>query len=135
MPGSKPGALGLLATPQFLHVMDCRCASINARCNVDSDADAKTVTSDSTGRGLVDVVDNRKLDINKADWAALKALPGVDADTAKKIIAKRPYKSDADISKVISSDLLRKIAPRITIDGTPVWSGPPRWFWSCPYPR
>ncbi|MFT4513492.1 MAG: hypothetical protein ACI91B_002195, partial [Planctomycetota bacterium] len=57
--------------------------------------------------------------------AAIDLLPGVDADTARKIVAKRPYKSDADLSKVIPSDLLRKIAPRISIDGMPVWSGPP----------
>ena len=64
----------------------------------DSDADAKPVTSDGTGRGLAHVADNRILNINKADWAALDALPGVDAATAKKIIAKAALQERCGIS-------------------------------------
>ena len=40
-----------------------------------------------------------KIDLNTASQAALESLPGIDADTAKQIIANRPFKSVADLSK------------------------------------
>jgi len=41
-----------------------------------------------------------KIDLNTADTAALQRLPGVDAATAKAIIAARPFKSVDDLSRV-----------------------------------
>lgn len=55
------------------------------------------------------------LDINKASKEQLETLTGVGPDLAKKIIAKRPYKTAKDLLQVpgIGEKTLEKIKPRL----------------------
>ncbi|MFY9341132.1 MAG: helix-hairpin-helix domain-containing protein [Planctomycetota bacterium] len=61
-----------------------------------------------------------KLNINKATAAELAAV-GVDADTAKKILAKRPFTKLTDLEAILPQGMLAKIEPKIALDdGSPV---------------
>ena len=54
------------------------------------------------------------VDLNTASEAELVSVPGIDASTAKKIIASRPYSSVADLSKAgISAASIKKISPAV----------------------
>jgi hypothetical protein len=57
-----------------------------------------------------------KIDLNTASQAALESLPGIDADTAKQIIANRPFKSVADLSKAgVPADTIERITPLVKV--------------------
>jgi hypothetical protein len=57
-----------------------------------------------------------KVDLNTASLAALEKLPGVDQDTAKQIIAGRPYTSVADLSKSgVPADTIETITPFVKV--------------------
>jgi hypothetical protein len=57
-----------------------------------------------------------KIDLNTASQAALESLPGVDAYTAKQIIAGRPYTSVADLSKAgLPASTIEKITPLVKV--------------------
>lgn len=57
-----------------------------------------------------------KIDLNTASQAALENLPGVDAATAKQIIAGRPYTSVADLSKAgVSASTIEGITPLVKV--------------------
>jgi len=53
----------------------------------------------------------KRIDINTATEEQLKALPGIERESAKKIIAARPYykKDELKTKKVISADSYDKI--------------------------
>ena len=57
-----------------------------------------------------------KIDLNTASQAVLESLPGVDAATAKQIIAGRPYTSVADLSKAgVSASTIEGITPLVKV--------------------
>jgi len=57
-----------------------------------------------------------KIDLNTASLAALEKLPGVDQDTAKLIIAGRPYTFVADLSKAgVPADTIEAITPFVKV--------------------
>ena len=63
------------------------------------------------------------VDLNSGTQAQLEALPGVGPATAKKIIAGRPYKTVADLSRAgVSAKVIQQITPLVTVSG-PMASG------------
>ena len=57
-----------------------------------------------------------KVDLNTASLAALETLPGVDQNTAKQIIAHRPYSSVADLSKSgLPAGTIERITPHVKV--------------------
>jgi hypothetical protein len=57
-----------------------------------------------------------KVDLNTASLAALEKLPGVDQNTAKQIIAHRPYSSVADLSKSgVPASTIETITPLVKV--------------------
>ncbi|RNC73256.1 MAG: helix-hairpin-helix domain-containing protein [Desulfuromonadales bacterium] len=61
-----------------------------------------------------------KVDLNTASQAELEKLPGVGPAAAKKIIAGRPYKSVADLSKAgVPAKTVEKITPMVAVGGAP----------------
>jgi hypothetical protein len=61
-----------------------------------------------------------KLDLNMAPLEELQKLPGVGEATAKKIIAGRPYKSVADLTKAgVPKPTIDKLAPLVTVGPEP----------------
>lgn len=55
------------------------------------------------------------VDINNADEATLRTLPGVDAEAARKIKAGRPWASPDDLlrKRILASTVFDKIKPRL----------------------
>jgi hypothetical protein len=69
---------------------------------------AQTLAADPSG--------DAKVDINTASLAALEKLPGVDQNTAKRIIAHRPYSSVADLSKSgVPASTIKRITPHVKV--------------------
>jgi DNA uptake protein ComE-like DNA-binding protein len=63
------------------------------------------------------------VDLNTGTQAQLEALPGVGPATAEKIIAGRPYKTVADLSRAgVSAKVIQQITPLVTVGG-PMSSG------------
>jgi len=59
------------------------------------------------------------VDLNAATQAELAKLPGVGETTAKKIVARRPYKVVADLSKAgVPARTIEKITPLVSVGGT-----------------
>ena len=59
-----------------------------------------------------------KVNINTASQTDLAGLPGMSKKKADKVIAGRPYSSDADLSKSgLSAKQIQKITPLITFEG------------------
>ena len=57
-----------------------------------------------------------KVDLNTASLAALQTLPGVDQNTAKQIVAGRPYMSVADLSKSeVPANTVKTITPLVKV--------------------
>ena len=57
-----------------------------------------------------------QVDLNTASLAALEKLPGVDQNTARQIIAHRPYSSVADLSKSgVSAVTIERITPHVKV--------------------
>lgn len=57
-----------------------------------------------------------KVDLNTASLASLERLPGVDQNTAKLIIAHRPYSSVADLSKSgVPASTIETITPLVKV--------------------
>jgi competence protein ComEA len=59
---------------------------------------AKSTTTEATSSARTSA--NGKVDVNTADIASLEALPGVGPQTAKAIMAARPFSSVADLERV-----------------------------------
>ncbi len=69
---------------------------------------AQTVTAGPSG--------DAKVDLNTASQATLEKLPGVDQNTAKRIIAHRPYSSVADLSKSgVPAGTIETITPFVKV--------------------
>jgi hypothetical protein len=57
-----------------------------------------------------------KVDLNNASQADLETLPGVGPATAKKIIAGRPYSSEADLSKAgLTKKTISNLSGKVTV--------------------
>lgn len=70
----------------------------------------------------------KKLDLNTATPEQLQELPGIGEAYAKKIVAGRPYKSVADLSKAgLPKATLEKVEPLVTVEAESVLTRtPPR---------
>jgi hypothetical protein len=56
------------------------------------------------------------IDLNTASQAALETLPGIDPAMARQIIANRPFKSVADLSKAgVPADTIERITPLVKV--------------------
>jgi Helix-hairpin-helix motif len=67
-----------------------------------------------------------KLDLNTAPLEQLQKLPGLNAATAKQIIAGRPYKSVGELEKAgLSKPTIDKLAPMVTVGDTAQEASPP----------
>lgn len=73
---------------------------------------ADTVKATSKSKA---VAKSSLIDINTADEAALKAIPGVGDTYAPKIVAGRPYskKTDLKTRKIVPADVYAQISPLI----------------------
>ena len=67
--------------------------------------------------GLTRPNSDKPLDLNSASKSQLQSLPGIDAATADRIIAGRPYSSEHELLEkhIVSRDEYSKIADRITV--------------------
>jgi len=75
------------------------------------------------------------VNLNTASEKELASLPGIDAPSAKRIVAARPYASVAELSKAgVAKSTIDRIAPLVSagamappgaISGPPLTSGPP----------
>jgi competence protein ComEA len=67
-----------------------------------------------------------RVDVNTADLATLESLPGVGAQTAKAIVAGRPYRSVADLERVpgIGPERLKDLRPLVTASQARTSSAP-----------
>lgn len=84
-------------------------------------ADATAAAKRSAGaiaKGVVEgLVRRGPLDINSASESELQRLPGVNAETAAKIVRNRPYKSTRDLvrRKVLSKDEYDRVKSQIFV--------------------
>lgn len=78
--------------------------------------DAKAVAG-GVKDGLTRPSSDKPLDLNSASKSQLQTLPGIDAATADRIVAGRPYSSEHELleKRVVSRDEYSKIADRITV--------------------
>lgn len=61
------------------------------------------------------VAANGLVDMNKATEQEISELPGVGKELAKKIVEGRPYASIEDLRRSVPAELLKELAPRITV--------------------
>jgi hypothetical protein len=61
-----------------------------------------------------------KVDLNKASLEQLQKLPGLNVDSAKKIIAARPYKSVTELERVgLPKPTIDNLTPLVTVGDEP----------------
>lgn len=80
------------------------------------------------------------VDLNDASEDELRAVPGITARNAKKIVEGRPYSSLSDLSKAgLSQSTIRRIGKNITVAGQPIQAarevaagGGPGMVWVSP---
>lgn len=87
-------------------------------------AETAKATSEATrdvkavAEGVVDgVKQGSPVNINKASEDRLQSLPGIDADTARSIVAARPYDTSSDLVRkhIIGKAEYDRIADKITV--------------------
>jgi Helix-hairpin-helix motif len=77
-----------------------------------------------------------KVDLNTASEAELESLPGVGPATAKKIIAGRPYTSEADLSKAgVTRKTIAGLNGKVTVSPSSTANAPPASQPSSPEQR
>ena len=84
-----------------------------------STAPAKTAKSHSTSSAS-STKHTMKLDLNSASAEELSKLPGLDAATAEKIVAARPFKSRSELvnKKIVTKAEYSKIESHIMVKST-----------------
>lgn len=90
-------------------------------------AGTATAKAHKGSKASAKVAPSSAVDLNTASASELESVPGIGAPTAKKIIARRPYSSVADLSKAgISAASIKKISPMVTAGaGGGTTSAPP----------
>ena len=95
-------------------------------------AKSKTASSKTTKSKPADVKEavTGKVNLNTADAAALEALPGIGAATAKAIIAGRPLKSIDDLDKIrgLGKNRIDALRDLVTTGEDPAPPPPPKRF-------
>jgi len=91
-----------------------RQATANATSEIKNDAKA---VAEGVRDGLQRPSADQPLDLNTATEGQLKSLPGINDETAARIVANRPYRSTHDLvdRRLITTGEYDQIAPRITV--------------------
>lgn len=68
-----------------------------------------------------------RIDVNRASESELMTLPGVNRETARRIIARRPFANQAKFLDVLQlpPEVLQRVAARIVVGGVPPPTVPP----------
>ena len=91
-----------------------RQATANATSEVKNDAKA---VAEGVRDGLTRPSADHPIDLNTATQSQLTSLPGINDETAARIVANRPYRSAHDLidRRLVTSDEYKQIADRITV--------------------
>jgi DNA uptake protein ComE-like DNA-binding protein len=108
--------LSLAAFFAVLSVVSTSAFAIQSADPAQSQSDSAKTTRASKRSSKKAPANGNKVNLNNASEAELETLPGVGPATAEKIIAGRPYTSEADLSKAgLTQKTISGLSGRVTI--------------------
>jgi hypothetical protein len=103
----------------ILSVVPASAFAIQSADTAQSQSGSSKTTRASKRSSKQESANGAKVDLNNATEAELESLPGVGSATAKKIIAGRPYSSEADLSKAgVSQRTIKGLDGRVTVSAS-----------------